>query len=85
MMMTVEFNCEFMPNGDARVSARMGSLEEYEYYPCEGTGTYLASIEYLDAKEEVLGDLCDVVEEMTGATRHAEKELFIERAERDDD
>ncbi len=83
-MRTVKFNCEFS-QVEARVSARLGSLEDYEYFPCEDEATYIDSIEHLDAREEILGRFHDTIEEMRDAIRHAEKELWIERAERDDD
>ncbi len=83
-MKTVKFNCEFY-NGEARVSARVGRLEDYEYFPCEDEATYTNSIEHLDAREEMLTRLHATVEEMRDAIRHADKELWIERAERDDD
>ena len=85
-MKMVKFDCEFV-DGEARVSAYITPVEhvdEYEYFPCDDKETYLDTVEYLDAKEEMLGGLHDVVNGMMGAIRHAEKELFIERAEMED-
>ena len=80
-MKTVKFYCDVI-DGEARISASVTGVEDYNYYTCEDEETFYESIEFLDAREEILGGLYDIVEEMMGAIRHAEKELFIERAER---
>lgn len=84
-MQTVEFDVEVWED-IARVSASVAGVEYHDHYPfCGDEETYLGSINCLDAREEMLGGLHDIVERMMSAIRYAEKELFIERAERDDD
>ncbi len=78
--MAVEFDCDVV-DGEARISASIAGTEEYDYFTCEDEETFYESVEFLDAREEVLGRLCSTIEEMMGDIRHAFKELHIERNE----
>ena len=77
-MLTVKFNCETMM-GSAGVAAYVNGVKCYDYYLYEDEATYRDSIEFLDAKGEMLSRLGDVVAEMVNAIRHAKRELNIER------
>lgn len=80
-MKDVEFDF-FLLNDQAHISACVGGIEEFESFniprgmSVEG---YATSIEYLDARGEVLSKLCDVID----AIKRAKKELRIERARRE--
>ncbi len=83
-MKTVEFNCNIF-DGEASISASVNGVGDYEYYPCEDEETFYESIEFLDAREEILGRLYDIVEGMMRAIRCAETELSIERIKRENE
>jgi len=85
-MKTVEFDFDIF-DGQARVSASLGGMEEFDFFdvddPCEIKVDYAESIEYLDAREEVLFELRTMQEEFLSAIRDAEKALVTERTKRE--
>ena len=82
-MRTVEFDC-VVEDGQACVFVYVGNTERWVYYPCEDEEAFLKSIEYLDAREEVLAEFRTMHEEFLGDIRHAEKALATERDKRED-
>jgi len=77
-MKDVNFYCDAM-DGQACVQVFVGNIGKCAYYPCEGKEAFLESIEYLDAKGELLLSLHNEVSAMLRSLEDAKKVITAER------
>ncbi len=80
-MKDISFYYDVM-DGQACVQVFVGNIGKCAYYPCEDKEAFLESIEYLDAKGELLLSLHNEVSDMLRSLEDAEKVITAEHAER---